>query len=438
MEIIVLLIGIGVGFALTAVGTYFLMRREKQSAAALTQEVAALRAAKETLAADNNNLRTELQVTQANLRNAQEQAEKDDRQRKATFQTELKLLQEQMRSQYEEEMKKRAAELKDTNLNEMGHVVKPLYDQIDNLRKAIDLTKETNTRNTASIAQSIRDIFEHDKERDKTTQTLANALKNRGKVQGDWGEQVLANILSDSGLREGEEYFVQDNIKDETGKNLRPDIVVKSADGTRIVIDSKVSLSAFSDYVGAETDEERKAAEKANYDSIWQHVEELSAKDYSTLVPNAAPIVLMFVPNEGSYILAMNHNPALGSKAYQKNVLIINPTNLMVVLRLIFLTWQNTRREKNYENICKAASKIYDKFVVFANSYVTLGNQLNTVRTTYERGTSQLREGNGNLSSQLQKLLRFGATSAKVIPEELQSLTGDENENPALEENNSL
>lgn len=432
-----MLIGIGVGFALTAVGTYFLVRREKQSAATLSQEVATLRAAKEALAADNNSLRTELQVTQTNLRNAQEQAEKDDRQRKATFQTELKLLQEQMRSQYEEEMKKRAAELKDTNLNEMGHVVKPLYDQIDNLRKAIDLTKETNTRNTASIAQSIRDIFEHDKERDKTTQTLANALKNRGKVQGDWGEQVLANILSDSGLREGEEYFVQDNIKDETGKNLRPDIVVKSADGTRIVIDSKVSLSAFSDYVGAETDEERKAAEKTNYDSIWQHVEELSAKDYSTLVPNAAPIVLMFVPNEGSYILAMNHNPALGSKAYQKNVLIINPTNLMVVLRLIFLTWQNTRREKNYENICKAASKIYDKFVVFANSYVTLGNQLNTVRTTYERGTSQLREGNGNLSSQLQKLLRFGATSAKVIPEELQSLTGEENENPALEENNT-
>ena len=241
-------------------------------------------------------------------------------------------------------------------------------------------------------------------------------------MQGDWGEQVLTNILRDSGLREGQEFFVQDNVKDEEGKNLRPDVVVHAADGSRIIIDSKVSLTAYSDYVGAEDDEQRKTAIKANYESIWKHVDELSKKNYNRLVDNAAPIVLMFVPNEGSYILAMNHDPSLGSKAYQKGVLIINPTNLMVVLRLILLTWQNTRQEKNYEAIRKAAAGIYEKYAVFAENYLTLGRQIDTIRTTYDKGVGQLREGRGNLSSRLESLLQYGVTTTKSLPEDMQPI----------------
>lgn len=236
----------------------------------------------------------------------------------------------------------------------------------------------------------------------------------------------MANILRDSGLREGEEFFTQDNVKDEQGNNLRPDVIVKGADGTRIIIDSKVSLSAYSDYVGAENEEERRSAVKANYESIWRHVEELSNKNYVRLVGNAVPIVLMFVPNEGSYILAMNHDARLGSKAYQKGVLIINPTNLMVVLRLIFMTWQNTKQEKNYEAIRRIAGGIYEKYSIFADSYIALGNQLTTLRNTYDKGITQLREGRGNLSGRIEELLRYGVQSNKQIPEPLQSLTAEE------------
>lgn len=380
----------------------------------------------QTWIAEKATLQTQLSAAQDAIASVKEQAQKEDEQRKQAFQTELQLARETMKTQFEKEMLERTQTLKQANAEQMAQVVEPLRRELDMLRQIVHQSKESSDKNTASLAQSIKDIFEHDKERDKTTQTLADALKNRGKVQGDWGEQVLANILRDSGLREGEEFVTQDNVKDEQGNNLRPDVIVKGADGTRIIIDSKVSLSAYSDYVGAESEEERRSAIKANYESIWRHVEELSNKNYVRLVGNAVPIVLMFVPNEGSYILAMNHDARLGSKAYQKGVLIINPTNLMVVLRLIFMTWQNTKQEKNYEAIRRIAGGIYEKYSIFAESYVALGNQLTTLRNTYDKGITQLREGRGNLSGRIEELLRYGVQSNKQIPEPLQSLTAEE------------
>ena len=435
-----ILIGIVVGVLLTGVGAFFMLRRERQlmreaeergeqRVQQLTSSLNSLQSEREKLLSDKElyiseraTLQAEVKAGEMALQVVQEQAQKDEDKRKEDLKTELQLARDAMRAQFEKEMAERTETLKHTNAEQMRQVVEPLQQELKRLQDVVDKTKESSDKNTASLAQSIQYVLEHDKERDKTTQTLANALKNRGKVQGDWGEQVLANILRDSGLREGEEFFVQDNVKDEEGRNLRPDVVVKGADGSRIIIDSKVSLSAYSDYVGAETDEDRKAADKANYDSIWRHVEELSTKNYSRLVEHALPIVLMFVPNEGSYILAMNHDSQLGSRAYKKGVLIINPTNLVVVLRLIFMTWQNTRQEKNCEEIMRLAAGIYEKYTTFADSYVTLGNQLKTLTNTYDKGAGQLRDGNGNLSGRIEKLLHYGVSSNKSIPETLQSV----------------
>lgn len=435
-----ILIGIVVGVLLTGVGAFFMLRRERQlmreaeergeqRVQQLTSSLNSLQSERDKLLSDKElyisekaTLQAEVKAGEMVLQVAQEQAQKDEEKRKEDLKTELQLARDAMRAQFEKEMAERTETLKHTNAEQMRQVVEPLQQELKRLQDVVDKTKERSDKNTASLAQSIQYVLEHDKERDKTTQTLANALKNRGKVQGDWGEQVLANILRDSGLREGEEFFVQDNVKDEEGRNLRPDVVVKGADGSRIIIDSKVSLSAYSDYVGAETDEDRKAADKANYDSIWRHVEELSTKNYSRLVEHAVPIVLMFVPNEGSYILAMNHDSQLGSRAYKKGVLIINPTNLVVVLRLIFMTWQNTRQEKNCEEIMRLAAGIYEKYTTFADSYVTLGNQLKTLTNTYDKGAGQLRDGNGNLSGRIEKLLHYGVSSNKSIPETLQSV----------------
>ena len=429
MEILLgIIVGIILGAGGAIVAAVAIIRREKSQRMQLAEELLSLRQEKDQLTRSEATIAARLANAEQTLQATKELHEQNAEAQRQVFQTELQLAREGMRAQFEKEMQARTEQLKKANTENMQQVVDPLKRELDLLRELVAKSKESSDKNTASLAQSIRTIIEHDQARDKTTQTLANALKNRGKVQGDWGEQVLTNILHDSGLREGEEYFVQDNVKDEEGKNLRPDIIVKGADGTRIIIDSKVSLTAYSDYVGAEDDEQRKAAIKANHESIWKHVEELAKKNYAKLVDNAVPIVLMFVPNEGSYILAMNHDASLGSKAYQKGVLIINPTNLMVVLRLIFLTWQNTRQEKNYEAIRKAAAGIYEKYTSFAESYVALGRQIDTARNTYDKGVGQLREGRGNLSSRLESLLQYGVTTTKRLPTEMTPILGNEEE----------
>ncbi|MEE0921685.1 MAG: DNA recombination protein RmuC [Paludibacteraceae bacterium] len=429
MEILLgIIVGIILGAGGAIVAAVAIIRREKSQRMQLAEELLSLRQEKDQLTRSEATIAARLANAEQTLQATKELHEQNAEAQRQVFQTELQLAREGMRAQFEKEMQARTEQLKKANTENMQQVVDPLKRELDLLRELVAKSKESSDKNTASLAQSIRTIIEHDQARDKTTQTLANALKNRGKVQGDWGEQVLTNILHDSGLREGEEYFVQDNVKDEEGKNLRPDVIVKGADGTRIIIDSKVSLTAYSDYVGAEDDEQRKAAIKANHESIWKHVEELAKKNYAKLVDNAVPIVLMFVPNEGSYILAMNHDASLGSKAYQKGVLIINPTNLMVVLRLIFLTWQNTRQEKNYEAIRKAAAGIYEKYTSFAESYVALGRQIDTARNTYEKGVGQLREGRGNLSSRLESLLQYGVTTTKHLPTEMTPILGNEEE----------
>ena len=427
MEIFISIIaGIILGASIASLAMWYIVRHEKQQRSLLENDIHQLREEKDTLTRKEASTAAALHATQEALIQAKEQANKDADTQQKIFQTELNLARESMRTQFEKEMMERTEQLKKINAEQMKQVVSPLKRELDLLRELVAQSKESSDKNTASLAQSIKSIIEHDQARDKTTQTLANALKNRGKVQGDWGEQVLTNILRDSGLREGEEYLVQDNVKDETGKNLRPDVIVKGADGTRIIIDSKVSLSAYTDYVGAEDEEQRKSAIKANYESIWKHVEELSNKNYAAIVDKAVPIVLMFVPNEGSYILAMNHDPSLGAKAYQKGVLVINPTNLVVVLRLILMTWQNTRQEKNYQAIRKAASGIYEKYVTFTESYLTLGRQIDAARATYEKGVGQLREGRGNLSSKLESLLQYGVTTNKHLPEEMTPILGEE------------
>ncbi len=352
--------------------------------------------------------------------------ERQQRLWKETMETNVNLAREEMRSQFEREMKERANALKQENREQMEHIMSPMNRELKRLQELMDRTSTEQTEHISTLKAGIQAVVQHDKERDKTTQDLAAALKNRGKVHGDWGEQVLENILRDSGLREGHEYKKQVNVRSEDGTNLRPDVVVYASDGSRLVIDSKVSLTAYADYVGAETEEERQKAIKANRESLWNHVKELSGTQYQQEVKDAIPIVLMFVPNEGSYVLAMNYDPQLGIKAFNEGVIIINPTNLMVVLHLVLLSWQNVRQDKNVSDIMKAVRGIYEKYVSFAKTFVSLGRQINTAKSTYETGLGQLREGRENLSDRMQGLLRLGVTPTKTLPEEVLPLDDSE------------
>lgn len=405
MEVLIYFLLFLVGAAIAAVVTYFVMKNISK--------------------AELSVLQTKLEASETGAQKmveaVKEQAKASEEMRQKQADKELQIAREQMKSQFEEQLKVREAEFKQANKEQMSGVVDPLQKELKELRELVDKTKENNDKATSQLHESIQNVLRHDQNRDKVTQDLTEALKNRGKVQGDWGEQVLTNILTDSGLREGKEYYTQYDVKNEDGRDLRPDVIVRAADGSAIIIDSKVSLTAYTDYVGAASEEERVKAIKENYDSIWKHVTELSDKNYKSVVKESVPVVLMFVPNEGSYILAMNKDPQLSQKAFRKGVLIINPTNLMLALDLILKTWQNSRQEENVLAIIKAAEGIYEKYAAFAETYKKLGDKIEQAHKAYDEAAGQLKDGKGNLSGRVQSLITLGVKSGKSIPPELSS-----------------
>lgn len=350
---------------------------------------------------------------------AEKQQKEAAAQRDADFSKQLATMKAQFASLSEELLKKRTEDFKGTNKEEMSKITQPLLQQIDEMRKALEKNKEGNDKNISALNTTIENMMKQSNKLAEDAQNLTNALKNRGKVQGDWGEQVLCNILCDSGLRENEEFFTQKNYKTADGKDVRTDVVVKSSNGSAIVIDSKVSLTAYSDYLAAQDDTAREKSAKANLESVWSHVEELVKVDYARTVPNAVPYVLMFVPNEGSYILAMNTDPQIGLKAFKKGIIIINPTNLMLALSLILLTWQNTRQEETCQKIIDTATNLYEKFCGFSDNFARLGTQLQTARRTYDDALGQLNSGNGNIISRFEGMKKLGLVTTKKISEKL-------------------
>lgn len=234
-------------------------------------------------------------------------------------------------------------------------------------------------------------------------------------MQGNWGEAILKDILQDSGLREGEEFFVQSSVSDEEGNRLIPDVVVKFADKGCVIIDSKVSLKAYAEYMCCDDESRRNMHLKSHLDSVRQHVKELGAKSYSRHVKDSVDMVLMFVPNEGAYILAMQNDPKLFSDAYRSKVLIINPTNLMLSLNIIYSIWQSRRQERNVEKIIQSATGLYEKFAVFSKTFVELRGKIDSLSNTYNEAEKQLTTGRGNVVKQLGDLKQLGVMPKKEI-----------------------
>ena len=364
-------------------------------------------------------LEAQLAHEQQEAENRDQREERAKKDREAQYAEQINLLKSTFEATSQKLLKERSDDLKGVNKEQMDNITKPFFKEMEELRKMIGETKSGTDKTITELGATIKTVMERSEQMSKDTQNLAEALKNRGKVQGDWGEQVLENILRDSGLRENVDYTAQYNTKDEERKDKRPDIVVHCADGTKVIIDSKVSLTAYTDYIGAENEEERKAAIKANYESIWNHVKELAEKDYSKLMPGSMPVVLMFVPNEGSYILALNHDPQIGQNAFSKNVLIINPTNLMLALKLILQTWRNTRQEESCQKIIDAAKKIYEKYCSFTDTMNEVGEQLSRAQKSYDKAVGQMKEGRGNLSGCINGLIELGVQSPKKINDKM-------------------
>ena len=329
-----------------------------------------------------------------------------------------------------EQLAVKQSALQENNRLQMDELLKPIKEQFADFKKSVEESKtqnEVNKKELQSTFEATMKLFQQEQQQAVTSlkeQTskigsdaanLTKALKGDSKMQGDWGEMVLETILENSGLRKDEEFFIQENTKDENGKNFRPDVIVRFPEGRSVVIDSKVSLTAYTDALAAETDEERERLMKSHAQSVRKHIDELAEKDYSKLVEDAIGFVLMFIPNETSYIAAMKQQPDLSRYAYQKKIIIISPSNLLMALQLAYNLWQYDRQNKNVEKIVKTAADLYDKVATFEDTFTGIGELITRLSGTYDKARKQLYDGTGNVMRRVESLKNLGVTPKKQI-----------------------
>ncbi len=321
----------------------------------------------------------------------------------------------QFRNLAGEIMEQNAGKLKDTNRESMDGLLKPLREQLENLGKAVTHTNETAAGNKASLESAIKLMMEKTESLGHDAQNLTLALRGNTKKQGDWGEMILERMLEESGLRKGEEYFVQENHKTEDGRDVRPDVVIRFPDARCVVVDSKVSLTAYALYAAAEKDEDRKNHLDAHVASIRKHIEELAGKDYSSIVEGTISYVLMFMPNEASYMAALQHSSELPMEAYRRRIILISPTNLLMALQLAYNLWQKERQTRNVEKIFDRATKLYDKMCLVQDSLEKVGKGIEQAQNAYSKACDQLYRGRGNYARQLDDLRQMGISPSKRL-----------------------
>ncbi|MDE6222298.1 MAG: DNA recombination protein RmuC [Muribaculaceae bacterium] len=302
--------------------------------------------------------------------------------------------------------------------SKMNDLLSPLQRNIETFNRVIDEKYSREAAERGALREKIDELRRLNESLGSEARQLADALRGNGKVQGDWGEMILETLLVQAGFTEGREFSVQTNVRDSEGRNLRPDVVVNFPDGGCVVIDSKASLTAYVNLCSAPTDEARAAATRAHVLSVRNHVRELAVKNYHDLVGSDRRLdfTMMFIPNEGAYIAAMQAEPDLWQEAYNRHVLIVSPTHLFSVLKLISQMWRHDAQQRNARQIADEAGKLYDKFVGFYNDLTRVGDALNRAQTAHSDALRKLSEGPGNLVGKAEKLRDMGAKTSKSLP----------------------
>ncbi|MDR1881761.1 MAG: DNA recombination protein RmuC [Prevotella sp.] len=312
----------------------------------------------------------------------------------------------------------------DMNRSNMEAIMKPLNEKLVEFKIKVEETYDKESKQRFSLEERIRELVALNNQISEDANNLTKALKGNNKIQGNWGEMILESILEKSGLKKGEEYFTQEFIVDESGSRIRnsqdkymqPDIVVVYPGGRKIIIDSKVSLSAYMKYVEAETDAIKTVAEKEHIASVKQHIDELSRKSYQDYV-ESLDFVMMFIPNEPAYILAMQLDSTLWDYAYRKRILLISPTNLIASLKVVADLWKREYQSRNALEIAKRGAALYDKFAGFVETLQDVGKNIERSQKAYDKAFSQLKEGNGNLMRQAEMLKELGIKAQKELPD---------------------
>jgi DNA recombination protein RmuC len=338
--------------------------------------------------------------------------------------SEVEKLQEKFTNDFEvlanKILEEKSNKFTEQNKENLKIILNPLQEKIKVFEDKVDQTHKESIDYHAALRQQIIGLKEMNLQMSKETINLTKALKGDTKTQGNWGELVLERVLEKSGLEKDREYYVQQNFTNDDGKRILPDVVIHLPDDKKMIVDSKVSLTAYEQYVN-EDDETLKAQFlKEHVASLKRHVDQLSEKKYEDIYKIESPdFVLLFIPIEPAFAVAINADNHLYNKAFEKNIVIVTPTTLLATLRTIDSMWNNEKQQKNAIEIARQAGALYDKFQSLLGDLVSIGKRIDESKKEYSSAMNKLFDGRGNLISSVEKLKKMGAKAKKAIPENI-------------------
>ena len=306
-------------------------------------------------------------------------------------------------------------QMKEANSVQLSLVLAPFKEKLESFGKRVQDTHESGQRERIELKTEVIKLVEQNEKLKNEANQLTKALRGDVKMQGNWGEMVLEKLLERTGLTKGQEYSVQESVNNEEGKRFQPDVVLHLPEDKNIIIDSKVSLVAYERFVNADTPEEQAIALKEHLTSMRSHIRGLSEKNYQNLYGVSLDFVILFVPIEGAYSVALQAEPGLYQEAFDKNIALVSATSLWSTLRTVGTLWRQERQNANVQEIIRQASDLYDKFAGFSEELVKVGNQMDTAKRTYENSMKMLIDGKGNLVRRTENLRLLGLKNSKSV-----------------------
>ncbi len=396
----------------------------------------------------NQNLNSQLQVTEAELDQVQQKKEEEleqlrlrandlDKQlaeRNADYRNlkerldeqkkELAEMQEQLTVQFEnlanKILEEKSEKFTKQNKEQIDRLLNPLGEKLESFKKKVEETYDDENRQRATLKEQIKQMAELNKTMSEDAKNLTKALKGDSKAQGNWGEVILQRILEKSGLRKDEEYYTEQSTTLDDGRRLRPDVVVRLPEEKYLIVDSKVSLTAYERFSSAESEAEQELAIKEHISSIRTHVKGLSEKNYHHIHEDKSPdFVLLFIPIEPAFALALQNDDNLYYTAFENNIVIVSPSTLLATLATIESIWKREKQSLNAKEIASRGGELLDKFTSFVQSFEKIGERIVQAQKSYDIALGRLSEGRGNLIRQAEMLKELGADNTKKLPTHL-------------------
>jgi len=417
MEILYLSIGVGIGIVVTWIILYL---KHKSESSRIEERSRILEDDKSNL---ENNLNAERQkVLELTSKLSSKEAENLGIQQKLIEQkAEIGEIQQKFTKEFENLanriFEEKGSKLTEQNREKLNEILNPLREQINKFEQKVEETNKESIKGHASLREQLQMLKEMNQQITQEAKNLTTALKGQSKSQGNWGEFILESILEKSGLVKGREYFVQESIINESGKRYQPDVIIKLPENKSIIIDSKVSLVGYEKFVSEDDERQKQLALREHTNSIRSHIKNLSGKNYQNLYQlESLDFVLMFMPIEPAFALAVQNDQAIFNEAFEMNIVIVSPSTLLATLKTISSIWRQENQNKNAMEIAKQSGDMIDKFTAFVEDLISVGKGLVSAKDNYDNAMNKLVDGRGNLVNRAEKIKRLGAKASKQLP----------------------